>query len=187
MGKLWCRLRTHRGRGFFTGGCGRHGRVVVVRIAAIAGSALALTVASLSTTTLTLAGPLALVTQEEVRAESQAQIKEPPRTRSLPVPGAPKIHVLQPVIAGAPLHNPIRIELQFSSTSDADIDPGTFRAYYGFLRIDLTERILKNVRVAKSGLKIENAEIPPGKHRLFLRITDSKERATETEVRFVVE
>jgi hypothetical protein len=158
-----------------------------VRIAAIAGFALALTLATLFGTTTTLAGPLALVTLEEVRAEVQARIEEPPRMRSFPEPGAPKIHVLQPVISGAPLQNPIRIELQFSSASDADIDTGSFRAYYGFLRIDLTERILNSVRVAKSGLKIENAEIPPGSHRLFLRIADSKERASETEVRFVVE
>ena len=45
----------------------------------------------------------------------------------------------------------------------------------------------KILRVAKSGLKIENAEIPSGSHRLFLRIADSKERVTETEVRFAVE
>lgn len=134
-----------------------------------------------------MAGPVALVTQEEVRAEQQARITEPPLTRSFPVPGAPKINVLQPVISGTALQNPIRIELQFSSAPDAEIDPESFRAYYGFLRIDLTERILNSVRVAKSGLKIDNAEIPPGSHRLFLRIADSKERATEKQVRFVVE
>jgi hypothetical protein len=133
------------------------------------------------------AGPVVLVTQEEVRAEAQSGITEPPRRRALTVAGAPKISVLQPVIAGASLRNPIRIELQFSSAPDAEIDPGSFRAYYGFLRIDLTERIVKSVRVAKSGLKVENAELPPGSHRLFLRIADSKERASETELRFVVE
>lgn len=132
------------------------------------------------------AAPVILVTHEEFRAEGLAQLTEPPRARALPTPGAPKIHVVQPVVSGAPLQNPIRIELQFSSASDADIDPGSFRAYYGLLRIDLTERILKSVRVEKSGLKIDNAEIPAGSHRLFLRIADSKDRTTETSVRFVV-
>jgi len=155
--------------------------------AAIASFALALTFATVFGMKSALAGNIVLVTKEDVRAEAQARIKEPPRTRSLPAPGMPKIHVLQPIIAGASLQNPIRIELQFSSAPDADIDPGSFRAYYGFLRIDLTERIVKSVRVAKSGLKVENAEIPSGSHRLFLRIADSKERATETELRFVVE
>jgi hypothetical protein len=155
--------------------------------AAVARFVLALALATLVGATATLADPLALVTLEEVHAERLARIEEPPRTRALPAPGAPKIHVLQPVISRAPLQNPIRIELQFSSASDADIDPASFRAYYGFLRIDLTERILNSVRVAKSGLKIENAEIPTGSHRLFLRIADSKERTSETEVRFVIE
>ena len=157
-----------------------------MRIPAISSFTLALAFATLFGTKAALAGPIALVTAEEVRAESLARFEAPPRMRSFPEPGAPKIDVLQPVISRASLQNPIRIELQFSSASDAEIDPGSFRAYYGFLRIDLTERILQNVRVAKSGLKIENAEIPPGSHRLFLRIADSKERATETEVRFVV-
>jgi hypothetical protein len=141
-----------------------------VRIATSAGFALTLTFATLFGSTTTLAGPIALVTLDEVRAEAQARIEEPPRTISV-----------------APLQNPIRIELQFSSASDADIDPASFRAYYGFLRIDITERIVKSVRVAKSGLKVENAEIPPGNHRLFLRIADSKKRVTETVVRFAVE
>lgn len=162
-------------------------RVFVVRSAAIAGFALALAFATFVAPTTTLAGPIVLVTPEEVRAEAQARIEEPPRMRSFPTPGAPKIQVLQPEISGTPLQNPIRIELQFSSASDADIDPGSFRAYYGFLRVDITERIVKSVRVAKSGLTVENAEIPRGKHRLLLRIADSKERVTETELRFTVE
>jgi hypothetical protein len=159
-------------------------------IAPIASFALALTFTTLTGMKAALADPFALVTQEEVRAEAQARITEPPRTRGLPTPEAPeapKIHVLQPMISGASLQNPIRIELQFSSAPDAEIDPRSFRAYYGFLRIDLTERIVKSVRVARAGLKVENAEIPPGSHRLFLRIADSKERTTETELRFVVE
>jgi hypothetical protein len=137
--------------------------------------------------TTPLAGPITLVTPDEVRAEAQARLAQPPRTRSFPTPRAPEIQVLQPDISRTPLRNPIRIELRFSSASDADIDPASFRAHYGFLRVDITDRIVQNVRVAKSGLKVENAEIPPGNHRLFLRIADSKERVTETEVRFAIE
>ena len=187
MGMLWCSLGVRPGRCLLTGGRGRMGRVFIVRTAAIAGFALALTFATLFGPKTTLAGLLTLVTLDEVRAEAQARIDEPPRMRSLPAPRAPKIQVLQPEISGAPLQNPSRIELQFSSASDADIDPASFRAYYGFLRVDITERIVKSVHVTKAGLKIADAEIPPGNHRLFLRIADSKERVTETEVRFAVE
>jgi hypothetical protein len=145
-------------------------------------------VAALLPTMIALADNLVLVTQDEFLAERRLAIEELPLTRAFPVPGAPKIDVLQPEIAGSsPIKSPISIELQFFSAPDADIDPGSFRAYYGFLRIDLTKRILKHVRVEKSGFKVENAEIPSGKHRLLLRIADSKERTTEREVRFVVE
>lgn len=156
-----------------------------MRVVAIA--VLALVVAGLACPVPAFAAPFALVTPDEYRAEAQAGIKKPPRLRALPKPGAPKIEVLQPLISGAPLANPIGIELKFSSAPDAHIDPASFRAYYGFLRIDLTERILKNVRIGPTGLKVENAEIPPGSHRLFLRVADSKEREAETELRFVVE
>jgi hypothetical protein len=180
---FWTRIGVCSQHCFPTVGWGVDARVLVWRVIATI-----FTVAAWLPTNATLAGNLVLVTQEEVLAERQARIEEPPLTRAFPLPGAPKIHVLQPSISGKkPLHNPILIELQFSSASDADIDPASFRAYYGFLRIDLTERLLESVRVEKSGLKIENAEVPTGKHRLFLSIADSKERTTETELRFVVE
>lgn len=168
-------------------GHARDNRVFAVAVAALARLLLAWAFSAVFGTLAAQAAGLVLVTKEDVQAELQAGLKEPPRRRAVPVPGAPQIRVLQPVISGKPLQNPLRIELQFVSEPNVEIDPDSFRAFYGFLRIDLTERIVKNLRVQKSGLTVENAEIPPGSHRLFLRITDSKQRANETELRFVVE
>ncbi len=128
-----------------------------------------------------------LVTEDEVRTEARAAEKQPARRRALPAVGAPRIEVRAPRLSGSALRNPLRIELGFTSGADAEINPASFRAFYGSLRIDITERIVKSVRVTTSGLNVDNAEIPPGSHRLFLRIADTKQRATETELRFVIE
>ena len=175
--KSWC----------LTCGSDRYGGILFKFIHRVVGGKLVLVFMALFGSTVLHADPLTLVTLDEVRAESAARLEEPPRMRAYPMPGAPKIDILQPAIRQTSLQNPIRIELQFSSASDASIDPDSFRAYYGFLRLDLTDRIVKNVPVTQSGLTIDDVEIPSGSHRLFLQISDSKERRTEKEVRFVIE
>jgi hypothetical protein len=132
------------------------------------------------------AEPLQLVTADEVARDAAAA---PPRLtpRAAPVPDAPRIRVLAPTLAGAPLGNPIRIDLAFSAAADAEIDPASFRIQYGVLRIDLTERVLARVTVQKTGLKVDDVVIPPGQHRLLLRIADSKARVGEAELRFTVQ
>ena len=128
-----------------------------------------------------------LVTDDEVRAEVQANLPEPLVARAGPSPGSPRIQVLQPALSGSTLKNPLLIELRFNAESDAEIVPSSFRVFYGILRLDVTERILKAVQVLKTGLTVDNAQIPAGSHRLFLRIVDSKERAVETELRFSID
>lgn len=132
------------------------------------------------------AQPLLLVSEEEVareRAAAPAAIV----ARSAPQPGAPTIKVLAPLLGGEPLGNPIRIELVFAAGPDSQIDPASFRAQYGALRIDLTSRIVARVTVERTGLKVDNVVIPSGNHRLLLRIADTRARTGEVELRFAVQ
>lgn len=132
------------------------------------------------------AQPLLLVSEEEVareRAAAPAAIV----ARSAPQPGAPTIKVLAPLLGSEPLGNPIRIELVFAAGPDAQIDPASFRAQYGALRIDLTNRIVARVTVERTGLKVDNVVIPSGNHRLLLRIADTRARTGEVELRFAVQ
>ena len=132
-----------------------------------------------------LAQPLLLVTEDEVARDAAA----PPalRPRAAPAPDAPRIRVLAPALAGAPLGNPIRIDLAFTPAADAEIDPASFRIQYGALRIDLTDRLLARVPVQKSGLQVDQVVIPAGNHRLLLRIADTRARVGEAELRFSVQ
>jgi hypothetical protein len=97
----------------------------------------------------------------------------------------PAIEIRQPSLLSHPLGTPLSIELSFLA-ADAPIVPDSFRAYYGNLKLNITERILKKVKVLAEGLRIEDAEIPSGQHRILLVIEDAKGRRGERELQFTV-
>lgn len=131
----------------------------------------------------TRADPLWLVTAEEANA-LRAGLGDPLLgTRQA---GAPKIEVLRPQLGDATLPSPIRIELAFVPAQGAEIVPASFRAFYGAFKLDITERLLREVGVTAQGLTVERAAIPPGLHRLALRVADSHGRVGTREVRFSV-
>lgn len=131
------------------------------------------------------AQPLLLVTADEVARDAAAAPVFTPR--AAPVPDAPRIRVIAPALAGAPIGNPIRIDLAFVAAPDAEIDPASFRIQYGALRLDVTDRLLARVRVLKTGLQVDQVAVPPGNHRLLLRIADTKGRQGEADLRFSVQ
>ncbi|MBN8505456.1 MAG: hypothetical protein J0L58_13380 [Burkholderiales bacterium] len=133
-----------------------------------------------------------LITPDMVAAESRAE----PRASEVggPSPSVrmrsvsrPSIRVLTPSLGTGSLKSPVRIELAFDAASDARIDLASFRVLYGMLRIDLTETIRKNATVTEKGIVAPAAKVPPGTHRLLLRIQDNLGRSGETELRFTVE
>jgi hypothetical protein len=97
----------------------------------------------------------------------------------------PAIEIRQPSLLSQPLGTPLAIELSFLA-ADAPIVPDSFRAYFGNLKLNITERILKKVKVLADGLRIEDAEIPSGQHRILLVIEDAKGRRGERELQFTV-
>jgi hypothetical protein len=105
--------------------------------------------------------------------------------RSAPAPDAPSIEVRNPRLNDT-LSAPFPIRIAFSAREGAEIVPASFRVYYGMLRLDITDRVLQNVKVAPAGFSVEEADIPAGSHRLLLQITDSKGRVGETTLSFRV-
>ena len=122
-------------------------------------------------------------------AEMEQEIRDgkPPkiRTRSVPDQNAPNVDLVLPVKLDG-VKAPFPVELRFSAKAGAQIDPASFKVSYGFLGIDLTERIRKAAAVRADGIRAEKVEIPPGSHRLTVRITDSAQRVGEREIRLTV-
>lgn len=137
------------------------------------------------------AEPTWLITPDEVQQDSAAAPKTERksgvfRTRAIPT-SAPEIAVTAPVSLGEPLKAPFPIRVAFKAKDGAAIKPESFRAYYGFLKVDITERLAGKAQVTADGISVENANIPSGSHKLTLRVTDDRDRQAETEIRFSVQ
>jgi hypothetical protein len=125
-----------------------------------------------------------LVTPEE--AAESARIGLPPVARSLSAGPGPRIEVVTPPETEA-LRPPLTIRLAFRPTAGARIDPDSFRALYGALRLDVTERIRRHARVDAAGLLAEGVAMPSGQHRIMLSVADDQGRRGERDFRLRVQ
>ena len=89
-----------------------------------------------------------------------------------PHPKAPVIEVVQPNLKRSAFV-PIDIELRFKPAEGETIDPRSFRIYYAWFKLDITRRVLKVAAVTPRGISVKNAEVPPGRHRIFVEISDT--------------
>jgi len=128
-----------------------------------------------------------LVTSSEaIEFKGEEGFNEPAALRPRAV--VPLIDILKPETGpDNKLKAPFPITVAFKGQSDAPIDPSTFKVLYGALKIDITSRITKFVKVGKDGFTLDNAQIPQGKHRLTLQVQDEKQRTAERELRVEVE
>jgi hypothetical protein len=99
----------------------------------------------------------------------------------------PTIRILSPTAAGDALKAPLRLELRFVAAPGSRIVPESFRALYGLLKLDITERLRRHAQVSESGVIAEHAMLPAGSHRLYLQVADDQGRFFERELRFRVE
>ena len=100
----------------------------------------------------------------------------------------PSIDIIKPdAAADSKVKAPFAINVVFRPLPDAPIDPSSFKVLYGALKLDITGRITKFVKIAPTGFLLDNAQIPVGKHRLILQVQDDKQRIAERELRFQVE
>ncbi len=132
------------------------------------------------------AGAFQLVTPEEAR-RSQAAPPVQEAAASAPDPQAPQISVVDPQAIDKALSNPFRMEIDFKVQPGARLDFSSFRAFYGAFKVDITDRLLKEATRTESGLRLSNVTVPPGSHKILLRIRDDQRRVAERELKFRVE
>jgi hypothetical protein len=124
-----------------------------------------------------------LLTPDDV-ARSLAAPHNPRLTRALQI-GAPAIEIVEPDEI-KPIASPITIRLSFTAFGGAAIDVTRFRATYGWLELDITERLLRHAQLTAAGLTADHAEIPPGHHSVTLTIADTMHRSTSRTFEFTV-
>ena len=124
--------------------------------------------------------------QEAKTFKGEEGFNEPASLRPRAV--IPSIEIIKPEpAADLRVKAPFTINVLFKAQADAAIDPSSFKVLYGALRLDITNRITKFVKVTPSGFSLDNAQIPVGKHRLTMQVQDEKQRVAERELRVEVE
>jgi hypothetical protein len=98
---------------------------------------------------------------------------------------SPLITINSPLVTSE-LYSPIRIEINFKAPDDAIIQTDSLKVMYGWLNLDITDRIREHAQISHSGILAENVELPVGKHNITIEIMDTKERSTEKEISFEI-
>ena len=138
------------------------------------------------TTPVVYAAPptgIEIITAAEYEASLRAP--EPLASKTLSDPGGPVIVVDSPQLGGR-IPSPTPIRVRFVASESSVVNPETFKVRYGTLRIDITDRLLKEVKISREGFSFPNAALPAGTHTLAMSIQDDKNRRTEQLVRFEV-
>ena len=129
-----------------------------------------------------LAGQL-LVSVDEMNASN---IAKPPFTaKSVAPKDAPLIELSAPKLS-APVSSPTPIELKFQPTPPSAVKPETFKVLYGSFEIDITKRILNVAKVTESGVFVQEANLPKGKHKLLMVVEDTAGRRGNRSIDFEV-
>jgi hypothetical protein len=125
-----------------------------------------------------------LVTVDEMKASNNAK---PPLTAKTVAPkDAPLIELSAPKLT-APVSSPTPIELKFQPTPPSAVKPETFKVLYGSFEIDITKRILNVAKVTKSGVFVQEASLPKGKHKLQMVVEDTSGRRGNRTIEFEVQ
>jgi hypothetical protein len=111
-----------------------------------------------------------LVTPEEAVQDRTRPRR--PEVRAIPVSKGPRIEMANPDVT-RPVRYPINLRIQFVAQPGTSLDLATFKATYGYFDLDITRRILGHAKLSAAGLAADNAEIPPGDHRVTLSIADN--------------
>lgn len=127
-----------------------------------------------------------LITAEEAQA-SQGAVLMRPVDETPTNPQGPVIAVVDAEALAQPVKNPFSMEILIQAQRDAEVNFASFKAFYGAFRIDITERLLKEASKTLTGLKIAQVQVPSGRHKILLRVSDTKGRTAEKEIAFKVE
>ena len=100
---------------------------------------------------------------------------------------APTITVVKPDRA-APINPPVDIDVRFKAAQGASVNAGSLKILYGFLRLDVTRRILDapGVQVSAAGLQASGARLPSGSHKLIIEVADNIGRTGRQPLEFIV-
>jgi hypothetical protein len=154
------------------------------------GSKVLMTAVALLATAIALAaaGGFELLSQQEYQSELTARAKPGAALveRAADMNG-PSITVMKPN-RGLPIQPPVDIDVRFKPAEGATVNISSLKIKYGFLGLDITQRILQapGVQVSAEGLRASGARLPSGSHKLLIEIADNYGRVGRQPLEFTV-
>jgi hypothetical protein len=125
--------------------------------------------------------PWTLITpDEDARDRAAPRVPAPPD-----IPSPPRIDLLRPDIS-RPLQNPVTIEVRFTAGPGREIVMQSFRAIYGWLGLNITNRLRQHAVKGPNSLSAANVNLPIGDHRITLSIADNAGKTASQTFRFSV-
>lgn len=143
----------------------------------------ALGLASLLWLVVTPAAQAFLLVSPDEFARSEAAPHIETKAVLVSEPGAPEIVVISPQAKGR-IQTPMDIRLAFVPAEGSQIDRESIRILYGWLKLDITDRVLKHASFSTTELSASGADIPAGNHKILIRVSDNRGRTGERVVRF---
>jgi len=133
-------------------------------------------------------GGFELLSMREYQAELSARAA--PGATLVPrqvVLNAPTITVVKPD-RSAPIQPPVDIDVRFKAAEGATVNAASLKIMYGFLKLDITQRILRapGVTVSPDGLRASGARLPSGSHKLLIEVADNLGRMGQQPLEFTV-
>lgn len=127
-----------------------------------------------------------LITLAESQAEQAVLSRSILIAKGVPPAGAPTIDLVEPADPQNIATTPFPVRVHFNTEGGAALVPASLQVYYGAFGINITDRLLKRATFVQNELRIDQAEVPSGKHRLLLKIQDSNNRSNEKLLTLVV-
>jgi len=129
-----------------------------------------------------------LVSPQEYQSELAARAKPGAAlvTRAADL-NSPSITVVKPD-RSLPIQPPVDIDVRFRAAEGASVSVPSLKIRYGFLGLDITQRILgaPGVQMSAKGLLASGARLPSGTHKLVIEIADNYGRIGRQPLEFTV-
>lgn len=97
----------------------------------------------------------------------------------------PTIIIASPAPGAGTIHSPFDLKIDFKAHGNAKIDvESVLVTYLKNPKVDLTQRLRQFIE--PNGIDVQNAEVPPGTHRLRVAVTDTNGHEGWTDFAFTV-
>ena len=100
---------------------------------------------------------------------------------------SPEIQVNSPSLTQEKLSSPFSIQVRFKAEEGAKIDIESIRILYGWMKIDITDRIKDYATISSEGIFADSAAFPAGKHKITIEVADTQSRVSLRVIKFVVD